>query len=371
MQLIRKILKENLVDFEATNDIIVSITEDNSIFINTKEGKQKRITDIVIGNSEEIAQMEKHVEKLYIIKDIGDIQVYDSIANEMVSFKTLFNSSVDNLASQLELTNERINEIVEDNNIYKEEIASQMTTITNSFNDLQNNISMECQNLTKDVQENKTNIETIQSSINTINEKIVILEESITTINTNITNLTENIISNTTDINNLKDSFNNHVNDFNELVNTVTENGTKLNNIDSELTTIQESLNTVKNYNGVYDLNDLEVGLINPEIYIPAYIFRENDFIKISTIILRATEAPTENLSIKIVYAPELESGKIGTETVISTLTLAPEQYKTSIEIPEESRVEYTNGYIRVYITEVGNNQPDATILIKFYSDKK
>lgn len=379
MQLLRKILKQNLTPLKnVTKDIIISFTEDGSLYVNNQDGTHKKISDLeILNSSDDLATINPNPEKLYVVKgDNPDIKVFDTDKNGFISFRAMFSVQFNQIDASINGLNNSLNEFIETQTTENTSVQDSITELQNSINDTKNSLEDSNTNfnklitdLTNNINTNSQNIQINSSKIDSINSQIETINTQIETINTSINDIQleiQNINDQQSEINlkidNLKSSI-----ETNER-NIITQ-GQDIDDLKQFKTTSEPELEKIKERYAsvVYNVNDLEVAPLQQLIYVPALVDSFYTKAQISSIIVRSSTVHDSPVSLKMTYIDENEDGTLKDEIDVVTFELEANKCKSTIDLPNETKGRiYNSGMFKIYITNVADNVDDLMILIKF-----
>ena len=362
MQLIRKILKQNLQKINATRDTVVSITENGELFVNSQTGDQIKISDVeIIDNEEALSQVQPVTNKLYVLKDPTDVRVYDG--SKYISFKATMDQMYDDLNTKITNTIESINtfkeEVVQtnENNTTKfNSIDETITSLSETVSLLSENHRSDIESLNTLIEDLTTNYSSFTNSLTEFNNRLSLDELEITKLNNKFTEFQESLNTVKSDVSGLSNSVS-------EINASISDLQTAVNNNTTDIDSIKEQL-SVKRSNIVIGLLDLEQDKVDQEIYIPAFIEGDGIGLYIKNIIIRSNNILPNDISFTLKYAGENEDGSLRDEEEITTITLSSGNYKSELENTIETK--YTNGFFRLYVNELLCDVSDAFIILEF-----
>ena len=362
MQLIRKILKQNLQKINATRDTVVSITENGELFVNSQTGDQIKISDVeIIDNEEALSQVQPVTNKLYVLKDPTDVRVYDG--SKYISFKATMDQMYDDLNTKITNTIESINtfkeEVVQtnENNTTKfNSINETITSLSETVSLLSENHRSDIESLNTLIEDLTTNYSSFTNSLTEFNNRLSLDELEITKLNNKFTEFQESLNTVKSDVSGLSNSVS-------EINASISDLQTAVNNNTTDINSIKEQL-SVKRSNIVIGLLDLEQDKVDQEIYIPAFIEGDGIGLYIKNIIIRSNNILPNDISFTLKYAGENEDGSLQNEQEITTITLSSGNYKSELETVIETK--YTNGFFRLYVNELLCDVSNAFIILEF-----
>lgn len=379
MQLLRKILKQNLTPLKnVTKDIIISFTEDGSLYVNNQDGTHKKISDLeILNSSDDLATINPNPEKLYVVKgDNPDIKVFDTDKNGFISFRSMFSVQFNQIDASINGLNNSLNEFIETQTTENTSVQDSITELQNSINDTKNsledsntNFNRLISDLTNNINTNSQNIQINSSKIDSINSQIESINTQIETINTSINDIQLEIhkindyqSENNLTIDNLKSSI--ETNERNIII-----QGQDIDDLKQFKTTSEPELEKIKERYAsvVYNVNDLEVAPLQQLIYVPALVDSFYTKTQIDSIIVRSSTVHDSPVSLKMTYIDENEDGTLKDEIDVVTFELEANKCKSTIDLPTETKGRiYNSGMFKIYITNVADNVDDLMILIKF-----
>ena len=379
MQLLRKILKQNLTPLKnVTKDIIISFTEDGSLYVNNQDGTHKKISDLeILNSSDDLATINPNPEKLYVVKgDNPDIKVFDTNKNGFISFRAMFSVQFNQIDASINGLNNSLNEFIETQTTENTSVQNSITELQNSINDTKNSLADSNTNfnrlitdLTNNINTNSQNIQINSSKIDSINSQIETINTQIETINTSINdiqleiqNINDQQSENNLKIDNLKSSI--ETNERN-----IINQGQDIDDLKQFKTTSEPELEKIKERYAsvVYNVNDLEVAPLQQLIYVPALVDSFYTKAQIASIIVRSSTVHDSPVSLKMTYIDENEDGTLKDEIDVVTFELEANKCKSTIDLPSETKGRiYNSGMFKIYITNVADNVDDLMILIKF-----
>lgn len=379
MQLLRKILKQNLTPLKnVTKDIIISFTEDGSLYVNNQDGTHKKISDLeILNSSDDLATINPNPEKLYVVKgDNPDIKVFDTDKNGFISFRSMFSVQFNQIDASINGLNNSLNEFIETQTTENTSVQDSITELQNSINDTKNsledsntNFNRLISDLTNNINTNSQNIQINSSKIDSINSQIESINTQIETINTSINDIQLEIhkindyqSENNLTIDNLKSSI--ETNERNIII-----QGQDIDDLKQFKTTSEPELEKIKERYAsvVYNVNDLEVAPLQQLIYVPALVDSFYTKTQIDSIIVRSSTVHDSPVSLKMTYIDENEDGTLKDEIDVVTFELEANKCKSTIDLPSDTKGRiYNSGMFKIYITNVADNVDDLMILIKF-----
>lgn len=379
MQLLRKILKQNLTPLKnVTKDIIISFTEDGSLYVNNQDGTHKKISDLeILNSSDDLATINPNPEKLYVVKgDNPDIKVFDTDKNGFISFRAMFSVQFNQIDASINGLNNSLNEFIETQTTENTSVQDSITELQNSINDTKNsledsntNFNRLISDLTNNINTNSQNIQINSSKIDSINSQIESINTQIETINTSINDIQLEIhkindyqSENNLTIDNLKSSI--ETNERNIII-----QGQDIDDLKQFKTTSEPELEKIKERYAsvVYNVNDLEVAPLQQLIYVPALVDSFYTKTQIDSIIVRSSTVHDSPVSLKMTYIDENEDGTLKDEIDVVTFELEANKCKSTIDLPSDTKGRiYNSGMFKIYITNVADNVDDLMILIKF-----
>ena len=367
MLMIRKILKANLKDLDPTNDIILSITDTDELFYNTKQGKQRKLNDVTIVSTEaELSNTIPVSGRLYFIKETSDLKIY---INKDIKYMSITKEISDMITV----------------------INNKITVIDNNIKSINNTINNNSQNVNREIENINTTLDNVNTSIANINETISKdddfleslksnLPDELNSIEQNILELQENSSTNITDIEKLKTQLNSHITEFNTFkeivsdkiasIETNIENannniGTlKLNmsNAQANITTLINSITTQRFNHSIPIKGPVSGDINNNEFSIYDYIVND-DYISLGCINIKSKLVYANNITVKLFYLPEYEDNSIGQPELVASVNLIAGNYINSFIIEQQSN--YNKGYFRVNITNPQNEELDLIVLLE------
>lgn len=379
MQLLRKILKQNLTPLKnVTKDIIISFTEDGSLYVNNQDGTHKKISDLeILNSSDDLATINPNPEKLYVVKgDNPDIKVFDTDKNGFISFRAMFSVQFNQIDASINGLNNSLNEFIETQTTENTSVQDSITELQNSINDTKNSLEDSNTNFNKlitdltnnintnsqNIQINSSKIDSINSQIETINTQIETINTSINDIQLEIQNINDQQSENNLKIDNLKSSI--ETNERNIII-----QGQDIDDLKQFKTTSEPELEKIKERYAsvVYNVNDLEVAPLQQLIYVPALVDSFYTKTQIDSIIVRSSTVHDSPVSLKMTYIDENEDGTLKDEIDVATFELEANKCKSTIDLPSDTKGRiYNSGMFKIYITNVADNVDDLMILIKF-----
>lgn len=373
MQLIRKILKENLSKLESTKDIIISMTETQELFVNDAQGNHIKITDIIVAENEEaLAQLVPVPGKFYFVKSPVTLKYYVDAVTGFVPVTKVLDDALSSLKNQLETLSNSVDSL---NTNLSGEITDLETALNTAIEQIEASIDAVNNTITsinETVKEHTNSIESIENTltsygnaITSLNEKYESIDLAITGINNAISSIGETL----TELDNEITALDQKIDTINLAVgnNTtaVQEHSQAIKDINAEIDGINTAL-TIKKYKAVYDVEKLKAVKVEPEIFVPAYIFNPTERLYITDITLRSRTKPTQNITFEMKFIPELEDGSPGEEITLEEITLAADTYiaTRNLNVQFADNEGYRKGFICVYVKDPGANHIEATFIV-------
>ena len=370
-QFIRKIGKANLVNLFPTNDIILSITDTLELFVNNKSGINLKISDLIAVDTKVEFDAKPLIEgKYYFIKDEKDLVYFSdgtkySIKDAIKTLITELTTTVTTLTNTVTNNKKAADDSIELLNIA---VSNLQTTITDGLTALTNALGI-------------TN-----SSVSTLDDKLALLQLSVTNIletlnniatantarDNSIATLTEKNQANETSIAGLTESLNTLTLSLTTLTQSVDTAVTvdipaiQLNTTTNtnKIATIESTLRT-KTFNVAYDITDLKVTNVEPEIYIPTYLFSDNDKMFVDYLKIRSNTLGASDITIDLKLVNIEENGALSdTEILYSTITLTAGQYEKKVALDNSMATGLINGYLIPYITNAPLGHPEITLIV-------
>ena len=374
MQLIRKILKRNLANIAATRDIVLSITDSMELFVNNTNGEQLKISDIVVCESKEaVNTLENKISgKFYYAKKESDLGLYVNDVDGITYMKEDVLTRLEGITSSIESLNQSVDGL--------------STSMTESISEVNRTITALSESTTQSVNTLNEAVRTIQDSINTLTSNFSNLSNDVTNVSTRVTALEQAKTANDRNIEQINTSIET-INGSLETITTsisgitssisaltdrmtVVENNVKTNtdNIAANtlaINNIKTAVNT-KKFNSIYDIENLKKTKIEPEIFIPAYIFENNDEMFITKLKLRTRTLALEDITFKITYMAINSDGSVADETDFLEITLPANHYEVNRDITNTFKkgTGLTNGYLNVYVKDAPIDHPEATLMV-------
>lgn len=373
MFLIRKINKPLLQKLEPTTDIILSVTNTRELFVNDQNGNQLKITDIeAVDTLRDLADIVPVVGKFYFIKENTDLRLYVDAETGYISLRDevvkLINEVKKNVTTLEQSVSALTNTVAEDKKQLEDSITELESTLTGQISSINSALSA----LQETVNTHDGNISSMNASLSSALRDITVIQQRIADVAKNVSTLTERLANDEKNIDDLTKQLAKTDQSITNVSNTVTENTSSINTLNETVGRHSDEiagLNTrvsIKDYHAVFDVNKLKQSRIEPEIYIPSYIFNATEKMFITKLTLRTRTAPTEAITFELKYVAELENGSVAEEVDIDEITLGEGKYVVTKELDKtyaESKG-YSNGYIVAYIKDPGANHPEATLML-------
>lgn len=370
-QFIRKIGKANLVNLFPTNDIILSITDTLELFVNNKSGINLKISDLIAVDTKAEFEAKTLIEgKYYFIKDEKDLVYFSdgtkySIKDTIKVLITDLTTIVTTLSTTVTDNKKDTDDSIELLNIA---VSNLQTTINDGLVALSN--ALGTTNVNVSTLDGK--LATLQASVTSILETLNNIATANTARDNSIATLTTKNEANETNISDLTQSLNTIITSLTTLTQTVDKAVTvdipaiQLNttNNTNKITTIESTLRT-KTFNVAYDITDLKVTNVEPEIYIPTYLFSDNDKMFVDYLKVRSNTLGVSDITIDIKLVNIEENGALSdTEILYSTITLTAGQYENKVVLDNSMATGLINGYLIPYITNAPLGHPELTLIV-------
>lgn len=370
-QFIRKLLKNNLVNVLPSNDIILTITDTLELFVNNKSGINLKISDLIAVDTKAEFDAKTLIEgKYYFIKDEKDL-VYFS-ANIKYSIK----DTVKLLITDLTTVVNNLSTVVTNN---KKSADDSIALLTVAVSNLQTAIDGGLVALSNSLNVTNGNVNTLDNKLTNLQLSVTGILETLNTIATantsrdnSITSLTEKNQTNENSITDLTESLNDTVASLATLLQTVNKTTTvdipaiqlNITSNTNKITAIESKLQN-KSFNVAYDISDLKITKVEPEIYIPTYLFSDNDKMFVEYLKVRSNVLAESDITIELKLVNIEENGALSvTENVYSTITLTAGQYENKVVLNNTLETGLINGYLIPYITNAPLGHPELTFIV-------
>ena len=370
-QFIRKIGKAKLVNVLPTNDIILSITDTLELFVNNKSGINLKISDLIAVDTKVEFEAKTLIEgKYYFIKDEKDLvyfsagikySIKDTIKVLITDLTTIVSTLSTTVTNNKKATDDEIGALTEAVTNLQTASNDGLTALSNSLSATNINVG------TLD-----TKLSNLQISVTSILETLNTITIANASRDSSITSLTEKNQTIETDISTLTQSLNTIITSLNTLTSTVNTLSTvdipaiQLNttNNTNKITAIETKLQT-KSFNVAYDITDLKITNVEPEIYIPTYLFSDNDKMFVDYLKVRSNTLGASDIVIDLKLVNIEETGALSdTPILYSSITLTAGQYENKHVMDNSMADGLINGYLIPYITNAPLGHPEVTLIV-------
>ena len=276
MFLIRKILKENLRNINATDDIILSITDTQEIFVNGKDGVQMPVREIIpINTIEEMGTISPIIGKFYFIKENGDIRLYVSPEVGFVSIKDSIQTELESIKESIKTNLDKINETHQEINSFKDQIEKDVDEKIAALNETIASLSDGIAACNTSINGHNQLFEGINSSISRIDADIAQVRQNASDAQELAGRNSEAI----TDLTRVQTDYSAEVTNIKSSIETINNNYTVLGKSVEDNTKTIEELNTVTSrHRAVYDVMRPQAGKQLEPIFLPeVYTFEGYD----------------------------------------------------------------------------------------------
>lgn len=370
-QFIRKLLKNNITNIMPTNDIILTITDTLELFVNNKSGINLKISDLIAVDTKAEFDAKTLIEgKYYFIKDEKDLVYFSE------NIKYSIKDTVKVLITDLTTVVNNLSTAVTNN---KESADDSIAILTVAVSNLQTAINDGLVALSNSLNVTNGNVSTLDTKLSSLQLSVTGILETLNTITTantsrdnSITSLTEKNQTNENSITDLTESLNETVASLATLLQTVNKTTTvdipaiqlNITSNTDKITAIESKLQN-KSFNVAYDISDLKITKVEPEIYIPTYLFSDNDKMFVEYLKVRSNVLAESDITIELKLVNIEENGALSvTENVYSTITLTAGQYENKVVLNNTLETGLINGYLIPYITNAPLGHPELTFIV-------